>query len=527
MLSYLIIIFSINMQRQKKSILMKKIIILFFNNILFIPINCFSSTNCKDVFQFLYQTVGLKNALKNNIFNLYGSGGINYRSIVTTPIGLYYNNTDAFFNNFSVNIFYLGMPNGVLFGDSNKASALIKGNNLVEIYTEKIINFLQNSPYIAINFPFLGEAFDYINIIQNRLGFILQGCYELNNNTALYIQLPFIYCIYYPSIPSELQGVISMEIAQFGFSPNELENNPSVNFNKSTSRDVMISHSVYDTFGLDRSVAGIYSKWFDEMINTELRILFPGADLMQNKIGGDFKQAQNQISSLGLKKLLINIINNASEDQIDWEELTSKLLIGFDRVILGSYYTPLANQSTGISPSLIYHIPLGHEIFIDGYLSYIYNFSQQRIGCAMQNNNELNPNIDFEVLSLGQACRDLDIFTKILEQKFIPDVCQGTFSPGGEYQASLAIRSSISDMSLVLGVDLWHQAQSEFLPTISNIFLINFPMSATQCNGFLNFEYYTCLWNMPLTVQCSCQGTFYAQGIGEEYGIKLQLTMQY
>lgn len=514
------------MQRQKKNFIITKIVILFFNIILYFTSNLLASSNCKDIFQFLYQTAGLKDVLKENIFNSYGSSGINYRNIVTTPLGLYYNNIDSLFNNFSLNLFYLSTSGGVLFGNNNTLSALINTRGLVNLYNEKIINFLQHTPYASINVPFLGEAFDYINIIQKRLGFILQGGYELQDNIFIYVQLPFTYNILYPSIPSELQGVISMEIAQFGFNPNELEKN--ITQNTKTGRDIIIAHSVCDTFGLDKSVIGLYAKWLDETINTELRILLPGRDIAQNNIGGNFEKAKNTITSLNLKKLLINLINNINISAVDIDELKSKLLIGFDRLVLGSYYSPLAYQAGGISPSLLYHIPCGNQIFIDGYLTYIYNFSQSRLGCGIHAyNNQLNETINFETLSLENACKDLDIFTKILEQKLIPDLCPGTFYSGDEYQGALSIRSTISDMSMVLGVDLWYKSQSSFLPTSPTMLLIHSGNSATQLNGFFNFEYYTHLFAMPLTIGFIYQATVYANGIGGEYGGKIQLTMQY
>jgi hypothetical protein len=515
------------MQR-KKNFLLFKFILLFLCNIgLYNVIHLSALTDCKDIFQFLYQNSGLKDLLQENIFNIYGARGINYRSVVTTPIGLYYNQTDSLFNNFSIAFLYLNTPNGVLFGENNNLSALINTRSLVDLYSQKISNFLEDTPYLSFNAPFFGQSFHYINIIQNRFAFMVQGAFELSNRFFLYGQLPFIYNIYYPSIPSEIQAMISMEITQFGFNQKELEaGNNSIK--KNTSRDVIINHSVYDTFGLDKSVIGIGSKWCDEMINTELRLLLPGRDIFQNSIGGDYEKAKNKISSLQLKNLLINIIDGTGNNKIDINDLKSKILTGFDRVVLGSYYNPLSYQTLGISPSMIFHIPCNNKIFIDAYLTYIYNFSQEVIGCGMRKyNNQFDRVIDFENLSEVNACKDLDSFTKILESKLIPELYEGTLSNGAEYQAALCIRSTVSDMSVGLGTDFWYCAQSVFMPINPNKLLINTINPAMQWNGFFNFEYYIDFCSMPLTISCFFQATVFSKGIGKEYGGKLQLSMQY
>lgn len=515
------------MQRKKKFSLAQFILLFLCNMSLYNVIHVSALANCKDIFQFLYQNSGLKDLLKENIFNTYGARGINYRSVVTTPIGLYYNQTDSLFNNFSIAFFYLNTPNGVLFGENNNLSALINTRSLVDLYSQKIISLLEDTPYVSFNAPFFGQSFYYINIIQKRFGFTIQGAFELSNNLFMYGQLPFIYNIYYPSIPSEIQAVISMEVAQFGFNQNELQTGHNFN-KKNTSRDIIINHTVYDTFGLDKSVIGICSKWCDEIINTELRLLLPGRDIFQNNIGGDYEKSKNKISSLQLKDLLINLIHGTGNNNIDINDLKSKILIGFDRVILGSYYNPLSYQTLGISPSIICHIPCSNKIFIDTYLSYIYNFSQKVIGCGMREyNNQFDHVIDFENLSEVNACQYLESFTKILEEKLIPELCEGTLSNGAEYQAALAIRSTVSDMSLVLGMDFWYRALSVFIPVFPNKLLINTMNAAMQWNGFFNFEYYIDICSLPLTISCIFQTTLFSKGIGSEFGGKLQLSMQY
>jgi hypothetical protein len=514
------------MQR-KKNFSNVKIILLFSLNVIFYDMSFLSaSVNCKDLFQFLYQNSGLKDILKENIFNTFGAKGINYRSFVTTPIGLYYNGTDAFCNNISGALFYLTTPKGVILGEKNSFSALINSRSLVDLYSDKIINLLQDTPYVSFNAPFLGQAFDYISILQKRIGFSLQGAYQLNNNLFMYAQLPFIYTIYYPSIPSEIQGVISMEVAQFGFNQDVAEQDflPK----KKNSRDLIIEHTVYDTFGLDRSVIGFYSQWCNEIINTELRFLFPGKDIFQNNIGGNYENAKKKIPSLDLKNILMGLIDRTNADKINLEELQSNLLSGFDRVILGSYYNPLSYQTMGISPSLICRIPCNNRIFFDGYLSYVYNFSKQVIGAGMRcYDNQFENEIDFDTISESDACKYLDSFTRILEQKLIPELCSGTLSNGAEYQAALSIRSTVSDMSLALGADFWYRAASLFLPAVPNVLAMQSINAAMQLNGFFNFEYYIDSFCMPFTISCIFQATLYSQGIGAEYGGKIQATMQY
>ncbi len=508
----------------KKNIFKKNIVLFTLLFILCVPVNLFNSANCKDIFQFLYQTVSLKDVLSENIFNLYGAQGINYRNIVTTPIGLYYNNIDSLFNNFGINIFYLEMPNGVLFGESNKVSAIIDPKGLVDFYNEKIISLLKNTVYGSINVPFLGEALDYINILQKRLGCIIQGAYQLNNDVFMYLQLPFVYTIYHPNMPSELQGAISMEVAQFNFSPNKIEVN---SINKNNSRDLIIKHTVYDTFGLDKSVLGISAKWCDEIINTDLRLLLPGMDIFENNIGGNYENAKNKFSELGLKKLLINLINDES-NKINFDEIGSKFLIGFDRLVFSTYYNSFAYQPLGISPSLLIQIPLPKLIFIDFYLSYIYNFSQSRIGCGMKKyKQQLDDTIDFENLSIEDACKDFNILVEILEQKLIPELFEGTFYSGNEYQTSLSLRSTISDTAVAIGLDYWHKEKSFILPLMPNSLIIEQSNKAYQLNSFVNFEYYTYLFCFPISISAFFQATLSSSGIGKEYGGKLQLIMQY
>lgn len=489
--------------------------------------NNYGIDQCSPIVQFLFNTLKIQNIVKNSFFNLYGSGCIVERSIITTPIGLYYNFQQNTFNNINASFFILNSNRGISFNNKNSISAFITPESYIKNINEHIFPFLKNTRYESFNLPFFGETLDYISVYAKRIGFILNGTYQFNDNIAAYIQLPFVYKVFHPNMPSEIQGVISMEVDQIFSNDNILQEKPVRN--QKNSRDIIIEHSVIDFFGVSNSVLGIMKKLCDEKFIIEGRILLPGKNFYSQILGGNIEKAFNiNSNSISIKNTLIDLITNNKITDQNSQKIKNMLYTITDRTVLGSYYNSLNDEPLGFSPSIIAKIPLKKGFYIDFYGTYIYSFNQERKGIGMKNNYTYNSKNyeNSENLSEKESCDLLSYFTHILEERFIPSPINGIFIHGNQFQASFEIRSSVSDMTVSLGLDAWHKTKSSFIPSQMNI-IIDTLISTTQCNLFSNFEYYGYICQIPFTLQFIAQATIYSYNISKDFGGQITFAMEY
>jgi hypothetical protein len=495
--------------------------------ILFILNRQLCSQKCSTIIEFFFNTLKLNTIPKQPIFKLYGSSGITERSIVTTPIGLYYNFQQNTFSNISIDFLLLNSVNGVYFGSDNRVSSFIMPESYIKGITSNIYPFLQNTRYEIFDLPFFGQSLDFISIEAKRLTCMINGTYAFNDTCFSYIQVPCIYKVFHPSMPSEIQGAISMEVSQLSSVDNQLLNQHSIGSQES-SRDIIIEHSVVDFFGVDNIVFGLGKKIFDEKIIFDGRILLPGKNIRDNIIGGNIKKGFNYKQRLSLKNILIELIENNSLLEAEQGKIKNMLFTMVDRIVLGSYYNSCDDMCPGLSPSIVAKIPIVKGFFLDFYGSYIYSFNQERAGIGIVKNDEYNED-DYksrEDLSEKEACRVLSKFSKILYNRFIPVPCYGVFIPGGQFQGSFAVRSTVSDMTVALGVDAWHKKASEFIPSTNALDIADL-LSSTQCNLFFNFEYYGYFCSIPYSFQCMGQITVYSQNISKDFGGKISLAIEY
>ncbi len=495
--------------------------------ILFILNRQLCSQKCSTMIEFLFNTLKVNTIPKEPIFKLYGSNGITERSIVTTPIGLYYNFQQNTFPNISIDFLLLNSANGVYFGSNNRVSSFIMPESYIKEITNNIYPFLQNTHYEIFDLPFFGQSLDFISIEAKRLAFMINGTYAFNDTYFSYIQVPFIYKIFHPSMPSEIQGTISMEVSQLSSVDNKLLNQHSIG-NEKSSRDLIIEHSVVDFFGVDNIVLGLGKKVFDEKIILDGRILLPGKNIRDNIIGGTIKQGFNYQQPLSLRNILIELIENNSLLEAERAKIKNTLFTMVDRIVLGSYYNSCDSICPGLSPSIVAKIPIVKSLFLDFYGSYIYSFNQERAGIGIVKDDKYNEE-DYKTrddLSEKEACQLLSKFSKILYNRFIPIPCHGVFVPGDQFQGSFTIRSTVSDMTVALGVDAWHKKASQFIPSINTLEIADL-LSATQCNLFFNFEYYGYFCSIPYSFQCIGQITLYSQNISKDFGGKISLGIEY
>lgn len=500
---------------------------LSFLCLLFMLNREFCSQKCSTIIEFLFNTLKANTIPKEPILKLYGSGGIIERSVVTTPVGLYYNFQQNTFSNISIDFLLLNSVNGVYFGSDNRVSSFIKPELYIKEITKNIYPFLQNTRYEVFNLPFFGQSLDFISIEAKRLTCMINGTYAFNDNCFTYVQVPFVYKIFHPSMPSEIQGTISMEVSQLSSSDNQFLNQNSIATEKS-SRDIIIEHSVIDFFGVDNIVLGVGKKVCDEKIILDARILLPGKNIRDNIIGGNIKKGFTHQNALSLKNILIELIEKNSLLETERDKLKNMLFTMTDRIVLGSYYNDCDLMCPGISPSIVAKIPIVRGFFLDFYGSYIYSFNQDRAGIGIVKNDEYNENDykSIDNLSENKACQLLSKFSKILYNRFIPVPCYGVFLPGDQFQGSFAIRSTVSDMTVAIGIDAWHKKSSEFIPTTNSLTIADL-LSTTQCNLFFNFEYYGYFSCIPYSLQCMGQITVYSQNISKDFGGKISLGIEY
>lgn len=481
-----------------------------------------SDSDCITVLNFLTSSqINITELLKTYLYKRVNS--INQRNIVTTPTGLYYNNSDFFSNHLSLNVFCLTMPSGVYFTEcSNKLSSLF---NLSEIVNKFIVitdNILSGTKYASLNLPMLAKCVDYIAVNGIRTGGIAEGMFEINKSCFAYFQLPLLYQLYYISVPSEMQSTISMEITQLNFDPLAAETNKLY---ENSSRDVIIQHSVFDTFGFDRSILGFHYNFFEEVFGLDCRLFFPGKDIKEGIIGGNFSLAclTNKVK-FSFKDLILGFIDPVLEKKnLVFENL---LLDSIDKLVLATYYKPFKNSFYGISPALQMRIPIMSELFLNGYLSYVYNFSKQSIAYGYVPCDKTKFNLNYNTEDPQEACQILSFFGNEFVNRISLQPINSTLCEGDEFQGVFSIQSQTSSESILLGIDLWAKNESKNIPASNTIIYGNVP-SACQFNLFTALELYKTFCNNPFNIQFFIQATTYSSGIGKEFGGKVQIEFFY
>lgn len=219
---------------------------------------CLSKINggqsCSEFGALLFDIAQIQKVLTEDIFCLYGARGNVIRPCLTNPILLYYNNKQNTFSNFGSSIYMMFSGNGVFFRDINDISGFVDfvgtAKNIVN-YS----NAIENTQYELLNFPFLAESMYNVTIQSKMLGFVVEGTYEYHDDSFLYFQMPFHYSILHPSLPSEIQGRFSTAIG-YALKPSNYESSNAPNPVEKSSKDVIIDHTVVDSFGLANTILG-------------------------------------------------------------------------------------------------------------------------------------------------------------------------------------------------------------------------------------------------------------------------------
>lgn len=490
----------------------------------------YGGQSCSEFGTLLFDIFQMQKILTEDIFCMYGARGNIVRPCLTNPILLYYNNTQNTFSNIGASVYMLSSREGVFFKDINNISGFIDfvgtAKNVVN-YS----NAIENTQYELLNFPFLAESMYSVAIKNKMLGFVLEGTYEYGDSAFFYCQMPFQYSIFYPSLPSEIQGRFSTAVG-YALKPSSDDLSIAPNPVQKSSRDVIIENTVVDSFGLTNTILGCGKKICDERIIIEGRIFLPGKTFKSGLVGGQIIDGFSYLPNIPVKVIIDNIIEQ--------KELPYSLLLDLEmagqyiskRVILGSYYYDPAEEPCRVSPSCILKMPIGYSFYADFYVSYIYSFSKEARGIAMQKNNSqleskiANINSFSGKYSEEESCNIVNTALDVWKNYLVPVVCSGVYIPGQQFQGSFAIHSSASNLIVALGIDAWHQMESSFRSSRDDLRICAMN-AATQCNLFCNFEYYFDSDKFPLMIQCILQATVFNRNIQEDFGGKLSIGMQY
>lgn len=508
------------MQKKKYSVLRSN---TFFLTLFFCcHISGFGLFSTKDLLVDLKQSLSISSLIQKYLFTPYGSEGFVTRNILTTPLGLYEVDNNAFTNHVTAALLFLVTTDGIVFNDGEKTlGGVVNTSFATDLYNKKIYDFVRDLSYGVIDAPYLLESFKSIPMLQKRFGALLSGSYSLREDCVFYAQLPLMYKVYYPSLPSEIQAVISMEVDQFN-----LDKDTSTN----QSRDLIIKHSVFDTIGIESPLVGVSKKFFNEILSAQLRLFLPGIDI-KSPIGGNFKERSKCPIDFSFYSLFKSVFEPDESKKKD-SNIVDNFLNSIDRVIFGSYYSPFYYNPYAFSPSLSIVLPFAYGYSFYWYGTYIYSFSQQRTGVAMKKKSSslIKDVNNIENFSSQEADRFLESLFKQIEYGIVPELVSGVYHYGPQYQTTLALSSYVSDIGGILGVDFWMQRPSyfemkEMLPVDSEN--AQSPQGASQINLFSNLEFYREFRSYFCTLTVGGQVTVYASGIAKEYGGKVDLSLQY
>lgn len=445
------------------------------------------------------------------------------RDILTTPTELYYNNSDFFNEHINVNISVLAMPDGIFFNSCSKnISTVFNTAGLVSSFMKIEQSLLNGTKYASLNIPLLSECLYYIGTNAIKTTAVLEGMYEFNNNFYCYAQIPLTYQLYYPSIPSEMQSTISMEITQLNFDP--LANQSHLKENEN-SKNIIINHSVADFFGLERSIFALHYNIFEEISGLELRMFIPGCIFQRGIIGGDFSSSLNKNTAFSFKDFILNIIDPLTEKNSGSCE--TLLLNSADSLVAATYGNAFKNKSFALSPSLQVHFPLSFSMYINGYFSYIYNFPYQKIAFGYTPINKKNYDLSYETTNEKEACQILSFFDAEFINRIQLEPFPSRFFDGSELQGSISIQTVTSTESIILGLDLWHKKKSIVQPLNKVDLFFSESAAATQINLFSSLELFKNTACHAFTIQFLIQASLYSSGIGKDFGGKIQLEYFY
>lgn len=490
------------------------------------------SQSCIDTGTLLFDVAKLQKIFQEPIFSLFGVNGNVMRPILTNPSMIYYHGRENTFSNVTISGFlFLSGNNGIFFNGKHSAFGFI---NLVGT-AKKIMEYgtaLQNTQYELLNFPFLAESINSVNIQNKAIGFTLEGTYQLDEDLFLYTQIPFVYNILHPWLPSEVQGRYSTAVGYI-FDNNSVmaRNNDMTSIDKKSSRDVIIEKTVVDSFGIANTIIGLGRKFCDEKIFIEGRVFLPGYTIKSAMLGGNMKKGLEVFPRIPMKIIIDSLIEQ--------KELPSDLMLDIqsafsaisNRVVLGSYYYEQSDDFWRISPSLVLQLPIGYSFYADCYLTYIYSFNMMKPCVAMCANDTHLAGKIAEINSISSfsdktVCELIDNAFSVWEHYLVPGVFYGTWVPGNQFQGSFSLRSQVPDMTIACGVDTWYQGQSTCIPQKQG-WIVNIIDPAVQCNLFFNFEYYFTLCCLPVAFQCMVQATVFNRNIQEQYGGKLSFSVEY
>ena len=476
--------------------------------------------SCKELFSLVIDApFKLQKIVKNQLYK--NIRAYQQRSILTNPITLPENS--FLFNqdkHLGMGIYFLSQPE-IKFGNSSQITDIVNFNDFLgkDIFDE----LLSLTEFGAINFPVIGDLFNYVSISSYIIPLILHGSYFINDTFCMYIQLPFNYQANFPSVPEQVATKFDVEFAQL--EPRSIDdgNDPYAYQKKNICHDGIRKKVVADSFGIAQSVLG--ARWYfnDELLCLEARAFFPGMTFKRGLIGGDFTAANKTKTAFSMTSFISDVLNdNVVNAKEEFGTLFNSML---SRIIASTYDTSNQYDPAAISSTVSGLVPLHQNIFLSLYGSYLYNFASKKTmyGYVPIQYASL-AYIDDNNLSELQACQALRSLDEEAVHRIFLYGAEGGLQRGPEIQGIIGLKTDVNDIAIHIGCDLWHRMAGDSWinnQRIASSLVFHQPTSASMINGFFKVDIFTDYSIGTFAFSFSGQGSFIAKNIGMMFGLGL------
>ena len=449
------------------------------------------------------------------------------RNPLTLPINLYNNSSYSLQNNLSLNVFYIGLFDGIYFNDhKNNITSVIDVGSLTNETNDLFEKLFSLTQFASTNFPLIGDLFENIKVRQQRFGGVFQGGYNINENFMCYAQVPFMYQIQYIYADSQEQEKLTDELDVLSEHGTVVPINNEEDYAETFIKNSM----VVDYLGLDRACVGFLYKDFSCLpISLELRVFLPtGCEMKYGLIGSDYSNAYKENVSFNFPLFLRNIMSSygsscfsPSSGEDSFENIFYSML---RKITDATYNFPFSQKPLALSPSLLMAIDLGKGFSVDTYLAYIYEIPKtfNRYGYSIVNNKLFN--LNYADMTEDEAYNTLLFFGEEFLNRMILKSFDATVYPGQTFQANMALVTMVSDISTRLGFDYWYKSPEKVIPNTCNYNIIDniiFTQKNYSMQGkvFGNLEVMRDWCNVSWLFGAKFEATIVSEGIGKEFGL--------
>lgn len=496
---------------------------------LFTVINIFTAEvpcmSYKDILNEIIQYADIEKYLQIYIYE--NTNRAICRNPLTLPINLYNNSAYSMQNNLTLNVFYIGLFDGIYFNDhQNNITSVINVGNLTNEVNDLFEKLFSLTQFSSVNFPLIGDLFENIQIRQQRFGGIFQGGYNINNNFLCYLQVPLMYQIQYIYVNQQEQEKLTDELDVLSEHGTVVPVYPQTDYSETFIKNSM----VVDYFGIDRSCIGLlYKDFFCLPISLELRVFLPtGCEMKYGLIGSNYSNTYKDNVSFNLPLFLRNMMSsygsncfNPSSGEDNFENIFYNML---RKITDATYNFPFSQKPLALSPSFLMSIDLGRGFFVDTYLTYIYEIPKtlNRYGYSVVNSKLFN--LDYENMNETESYNTLLFFGEEFLERIILKSFDATVYSGQIFQANMALVTMVSDISTRLGFDFWYQAPEKVIPNTCNYNIMNniiFTQKDYSMQGkvFGNLEIMKDWCNISWLFGAKFEATIVSEGIGKEFGL--------